>query len=350
MHYQIHPNKIRQALLLLVIGLLGFLLARELAFALGSFLTALTLYVLFRKLFYQLVFRLKWKKWLAALSIILLSFVLIFLPLTWLINVGVNKIGPLIKNPTILYDAFEKMHQYLITNYQLNVLNKGYIDQLSSKAFPVVQKMLGGTFATVGTLFLAFFILFFMLVQSTQMELWLKRYIPFKSKNANSILTETKNLVYSNAIGIPIVAIMQGIVATIGYFIFGAPEVALMGALTAICSVIPLVGTMLIYVPLGLYQMATNHTGQGIGILLWGLIVVGSIDNIARFLLQKRMANIHPLITIFGVIIGVNVLGFLGIIFGPILISLFTMMVKIYLNEFGVADADADEKLAQSSD
>ena len=100
-----------------------------------------------------------------------------------------------------------------------------------------------------------------------------------------------KRQVYSNALGIPIVAFIQGIVGLVGYWIFGVEEFLLMGILTAISSVIPIIGTLAIYLPLAIFQFAVVSPWQGIGVALWGFIVIGSVDNIARFLVQKMHAK-----------------------------------------------------------
>ena len=71
-----------------------------------------------------------------------------------------------------------------------------------------------------------------------------------------------------------------------------------------------------------------------IGITLWGLIVIGLSDNVIRMILQKHLGDAHPLLTVFGVIVGLNMFGFLGLIFGPLIISLFLLLVKIYVKEF----------------
>jgi predicted PurR-regulated permease PerM len=92
---------------------------------------------------------------------------------------------------------------------------------------------------------------------------------------------------------------------------------------------------MVVWLPLMIYELSQGHQTAGIGIGLWGLILVGSVDNIARFLIQKKIADVHPLITIFGVLIGVNLFGFIGIVFGPILISMFILLLRVYMDEFG---------------
>jgi predicted PurR-regulated permease PerM len=97
---------------------------------------------------------------------------------------------------------------------------------------------------------------------------------------------------------------------------------------------LPVVGAALAYVPLAIIFFADNETGRGIFMLLYGFGVIGTVDNIFRFALAKKIGNVHPLVTIFGVIIGLSLFGFIGLIFGPLLISLFLLLLKIYSSEF----------------
>ena len=73
---------------------------------------------------------------------------------------------------------------------------------------------------------------------------------------------------------------------------------------------------------------------QGIILFIYGFLIVGTVDNLFRFWLQKKIGDTHPLITIFGVIIGLNLFGFIGLIFGPILLSMFLLLIQIYRHEF----------------
>ena len=95
-----------------------------------------------------------------------------------------------------------------------------------------------------------------------------------------------------------------------------------------------MVGAALIYVPLTIMLFAQGDTGKGIAMALWGFVLIGLVDNLFRFLLNRRLGNIHPLITIFGVIIGIQLFGFIGLIFGPLLISMFILLLRIYSSEF----------------
>jgi predicted PurR-regulated permease PerM len=340
MIHQIHPNKIRQLLFISVLILLAFLIGKEMYFLLTSFLGAVTLYVLMRNLMFKLTFNYKWKKWMAALFLILLTVIIIVLPTIWLVSIAVQKLTPIINNPSMINSSFQTIHDYLQAEYKIDILNANNIAKMNAQVLPIVQKTIGGTLSGLGSLLVMYLILYFLLTGAADAELWVRQNIPFKNSNVVKVIGEFRNMVFSNAIGIPIVALLQGLVGLIGYWIFGTKEFILMGILTAICSVIPVVGSMLIYIPLAVYQLAIGNTWQGIGILLWGFILIGSVDNVARFMIQKKIANVHPLITIFGVLIGINIFGFLGIIFGPLLLSIFVILVKIYIDEFGIIDAD----------
>lgn len=337
---QIHPNKIRQLFFLSVIILLFILISKELYSMLGAFLGAITMYVLLRNLMIKLVVRYKIKKWVASLLLIIMSILILVIPSIWIVSISINKLQPLINNPTLLNEIFEKIHVYLQQKFNIDILNAENIAKINAFVFGNAKKLLGGTMSSLGNLFIMFFVLYFMLVQTFDIELWLRNHMPFKNKNANKIINESRNLIVSNAVGVPIVAILQGFTGLIGYWIFGVNDFVFLGLLTAICSMVPVVGAMIIWIPIVLFQLSLGHTWQGIAVALWGLLLIGSVDNVARFALQKRMANVHPLITIFGVMIGINIFGFLGIIFGPILFSIFILLVKIYIDEFGKADAD----------
>src|SRR5205085_6594138 len=120
----------------------------------------------------------------------------------------------------------------------------------------------------------------------------------------------------------------------IGYLMIGINEPWLWFVATTIAAMLPVVGAAVIYVPLTIMLFVQGHTGKGIAMGVWGFGVIGLVDNVFRLLVNKRLGNIHPLITIFGVVIGVQLFGFIGLIFGPILIALFILLLRIYSSEF----------------
>ena len=144
----------------------------------------------------------------------------------------------------------------------------------------------------------------------------------------------------ANAIGIPVVAIGQGLIALIGYLIFGAPSAILLFALTCVASMLPIVGAAIIYIPVCIFMIAEGNVGPGLGLAAYCIIVVGLTDNLLRFTLLKKLENIHPLNTVFGIIMGINLFGFMGLIFGPILISITILLIQVYRDEFGEDDRE----------
>lgn len=341
---QIHPNTIRQLFFLALLIFMGFIILKELYFMLGAFLGAVTLYVILLYPKKILTIKYNFPSWLAALTLMGASFIIMVIPLAYLASIGVDLLMPVIQEPKILTDAFEQIHGFLLSGFGIDVFNPDNVGKITEQVLPFTQKTLGGTFSAIGNTVLMYLVLYFMLVQTRELEFWLKKALPLKSGNTKKIISEVRNLVYSNALGIPIVAFVQGIVATIGYSIFGVKEFLLMGLLTAISSVIPIVGTMLVYLPLAIFQFSKYGAYSGISVALWGFIIIGSVDNIARFLVQKKLADVHPLVTLLGVFLGVSVFGFMGIIFGPLLLSVFFMLTKIYINEFGKFNANDPNK------
>ena len=98
---------------------------------------------------------------------------------------------------------------------------------------------------------------------------------------------------------------------------------------------IPFIGTLIGILPVFILTLSTGNDAQAWGILIYGLVVVGATDNIIRLYVLKKLDNVHPLITLIGVIVGVPLFGFIGLIFGPLLISLFIVVVRIYRKEYG---------------
>ncbi|MBK8519244.1 MAG: AI-2E family transporter [Saprospiraceae bacterium] len=337
---QIHPNFIRQIFFLALLVLLGYIIIEELYYMVSAFFGAITLYVILMHPMKYLVIIKKWNPTIASLVLMLISIIVMVIPIAYLTTVVIDKLLPIIENPSIINKVFSQIHQYLNSNFNINILNSENVQKISSEIIPFAKKTLGSTFYAFGNIMIMYLVLYFLLVNTRNVEKWLRQNVPFKTANVKLIIKDIRNLVYSNALGIPIVACVQGLAGLIGYWIFGVEEFILMGLLTAISSVVPIIGSLAIYLPLALYQFAFVGTWQGIGVLLWGVIVIGSVDNIARFVVQKQMADVHPLITLLGVIAGINLFGFIGIIFGPLLISVFFILAGIYIDEFGKVDAN----------
>ncbi len=336
----IDTNLLRQIVFIAVIVFLGIVLVNELWFFLPAFLGAVTFYVLMRERMFFLTEVKGWGFGTAAWILMLLSFFVILLPTGLLGNILYSKISYVVTHSSETLNSLKRAADQISKKIGYEIINPNAINKISTYLAELLPKALGLTLNTLMLIASMYFILYFMLVNGRRMENSLYEYIPLKDNNVERIGSEVRVMVISNAIGIPLIALIQGIVALIGYLIIGVNEPFLWFAATSIAAMLPVVGAALIYVPLTVMLFAQGHTGRGIAMGLWGFGLVGLVDNLFRFLLNKWLGDIHPLITIFGVLVGVQLFGFIGLIFGPLLISMFILLLRIYSSEFIVKKRD----------
>jgi predicted PurR-regulated permease PerM len=329
-------NRLRQIILLGIIILLAILLMKQLYVFLPGFLGAITLYILLRESYFNLTIKKKKSKTWMALLFILLTLIVIGLPIYFSVELISGKISGLLNNPVELMLDAKLVDEKVFEKTNFHILSDDNLKSLQQKATTVVPSLLNSSANILSNFAIMFFLLYFLLKNGRGVEKFLDGFIPLKEENVDMLGNETKNMIKANAIGIPVLAILQGIIATIGYWIFGVKDPVLWGFITGIFSLVPIVGTAIVWVPLCLYMYATAQTGNALGLLIYSLVLITNIDYVARLTILKKFMDIHPIITIFGVIIGVGLFGFWGVIFGPLLISYFIILVKIYINEFGV--------------
>ena len=340
-HHTIKPmteplfnNRLKQVILLAVIIFIGILLLFEISAFIPGILGAITLYMVTRNYFFQLVYTRGWKKGLAATLFLLLSIVIIAIPVYLTVELVSPKVSELIQNKEKVVENIKGFAAKLSTATGISLLSPEKTAEIGRKVSNFIPTLINSTTSIITNLAMMFFMFYFMLVGGREMEKTLHKTIPLKEKNKQLLSSETKLMIKSNALGIPVICIIQGIFAAIGYLIFGVDEWALWAFLTGIFAFLPLVGTMIIWVPLVILLYAQGETGRALGLLLYSLLVTGNVDYLARLTLLKKFGNVHPVITILGVIIGLKLFGFLGLIFGPLLISYFLVLTKIYINEF----------------
>jgi len=327
-------NQLRQIVLLLIIILLAILLLTQLYVFLPGFLGAVTLYILFREWYNRLTILKKWNKTWTSLLFVFSGLIIIAIPIYFSISLLSNQVSRVINNPgEILADA--KLVGVKIKSLTgIEILSDENIITFQKKATAIVPTILNSSANILSNFAIMFFLLYFILKNGRQVEKFLHKFIPLKEENINLLSKETKNMIKANAIGIPVLAIIQGIIAAIGYSIFGVKDWGLWGFLTGIFSMVPIVGTAVIWVPLTLYLFSIDKTAPALGLLIYAIVVITNADYVARLTVLKRLIDVHPLITIFGVIIGIGLFGFWGVIFGPLLISYFIILIRIYINEF----------------
>ncbi|MBW2938684.1 AI-2E family transporter [Aureisphaera sp. CAU 1614] len=324
---------IRQIFILLIIIIIGGLIFWELLPYLSGVLGAITIYVLMRGWMVKLVRR-GWNRNLAAATLCILSFITILLPVSGVLLLLGNKIGHAVKNSERVASAFKEQIGVWESRLGFDLASQIDVGAISNWLSKNLQNIAGSTFDVFIAIGLMYFILFYLFTDRSLAKDSVGSYIPVNKTNLKVIGNQVKAMVRSNALGIPLVAVAQGIVALIGFLIFGVQDPFFWFVIVTIGSMIPFVGTLLGILPVFILELSTGNTFTAWGILIYGLVVVGSTDNIIRLYVLKKLDNVHPLITLVGVIVGVPLFGFIGLIFGPLLISLFLVLLSIYRKEY----------------
>ncbi len=334
---QLSNNLINQVVLLLSILIICVVIFLNLSYYLTGFLGAITLYILYRNFYHKLVTTYRWNRPLTSILFILVSIVFIILPMWALINYLVPQLGNIMNNTDEIVRQFNLVKAYMSDKpvlKNIDLSDEGLLNLLQS-ATKYIPSVFNSLLEVSVNILVALFVLYFMLVYGERMERTINNAIPFSNQSKNEIWHEVFLMVKSNALGIPILGLCQGLVAMIGYWIFGVENFITWGFLTAISSIVPVLGTMTIYIPLGILVLASGETVNGIGILAYGIFIIGSIDNILRFTILKSLGNVPPLITVFGVLLGLKLFGMMGLIFGPLILSSVRVLLKVYQTEYG---------------
>ena len=323
----------RYSLIVLILAL-GWLVVSGLWTFVNGLLGAFTIYVLVRGQMTYLTEKRKMKDLFAAILILLEVIACVFIPLyllVWMLVGRIQDINLDISQLTATIKHFISLIQEQTGYDLLSVNNVETATAYITKSLQFVISQVSGLIITTVVML---FLLYFMLISRKSIESYVLALLPFNEKNKNKVTAEIHGMVRSNAIGIPLLAIIQGIIAVIGYWVAGVPSYFMFGVLTAFATIIPLVGTGLVWVPLVVYLALTGNWIAAIGLAAYCGIILVNIDNVIRFVLQKKLADTHPLITVFGVVLGLGLFGFWGVIFGPLLLSMFFLLVNIFKREY----------------
>jgi predicted PurR-regulated permease PerM len=320
--------------LILLIAALGVLIAFNLWVFVNGLLGAFTVYILVRNQMIYLCEKRNLYKPIAATLVLLEVAGLVFIPLFLIVWTLIGNITEINIDVTELIASIKDFLALLQQKTGYNVLSSGNIETATNfltKGLQMFISQISGIFVSA---IVIIFILYFMLINRKYIESYFYDMLPFNEDNKHGVLKEIHKIVSSNAIGIPLIAMIQSVIACSAYLVAGAPSPFTLGLLTGFATIIPLLGTGLVWFPLCVYMALTGNWIAALGLLAFCVLILTNVDNVIRFILQKKMSNIHPLITVFGVILGLKVFGFWGIIFGPLILSMFFFLVNIFKKEY----------------
>jgi len=326
----IFDYKQRNNIILVSIIVLGCFLLYALTSLFSSILGAIVLFTLFRPMYLHLVEKKQWNKTIVALLIIFISLIVIILPFLTLSFMLIGKISSINKSDLPIQVWQFKIDDFAGRTFHQPRFFENTMDKFGAYATGLFPSILGSAASIILTLLVLYFLLFFMLTQMREFEAGVMRYAPFREQYALRFATALRNCTYSNVLGQGIIALVQGALLANGFWIFGIPDPVFWGITGAFISFLPVVGAPTLCIPASIILFANGDTLKGVLLLAYGLLFIGNVDNVLRMYINRRLANTHPIISVVGVFIGLPLFGILGLVFGPLLLSYFLLLVEIY--------------------
>ncbi len=322
-----------------LVGIFGILVYLFMPYIEGLVI-ALTLAVIFWPIYTRIVNFLNGRKTLSSvITVALITFVIIT-PFAFIASQATIEVRNVYKeivtgDNTIGVHALENL-QNMISKFTMT--KDVSLISIVEAGSNWIASNLGSIFSSATSLFINLLIsiiaLFYIFKNGEELKNVAIRISPLADKYDRQIIDKLGLAINSVIRGAIMVAIIQGALTGFGFFIFGVPNPTLWGSLTVLAALIPTFGTSIIIVPAILYLVVTGQSASAVGLLIWGSVAVGLIDNLLGPQLMKRGMVLNPFLILLSVLGGVTAFGPIGFIIGPMILSIFIVLLDIYKKEF----------------
>jgi len=332
----------KMAMALLMLAVLAAVLIHALLPYINAFLGAFIIFVILRPLYHFMVRRGHLSRSISALMTIVLSFVLILVPLYFLISTIATEIQNVLQYINSIPIYAEVVRSFLenlhLEQLPINLDIKTKVIEVASAIANYSSVMLLSAVQSIGQRLIEFTIMSFLLYylfteEDSDFVKSVYSAIPFNRENSDKLLEEFRVIVKTTLVSSLIIAIIQGGMLTVAFLLLGIQGAILWGALAALLSFIPLVGATVVWIPAVIIQLLQQDYFAAVGILIAG-ILVSTMDNFVRPFIQKKLGSLHPMISLLGIIIGINLFGLIGLVVGPLLLSYFLLVVRMFHEEY----------------
>jgi predicted PurR-regulated permease PerM len=325
------------------------LLAIVLVFTLAIFYPFLSMFILAAAFAVVLTPLYNWIKlhitkgiaWLASLMTIIIFLLVLCVPLFFVGTMVFNQTQDLYhsiivngNSSTFVQSIDTSINRLMPEGFTFDTHAK--ITQLVSVLSNNITGFFTSTFRTIATFILMILALFYLLKDGAEWRKNMTRILPLSDNNINEILSKLSLTINRILKGSFFIAIVQGILTGIGFALFGVPNPALWGVVAGMASFVPTVGTSLVSVPAMLFLYFTGMEAQALGLLLWSILLVGTIDNLLAPYVISKNTEIPSLFILFSILGGISLLGPVGLLIGPLALSLLYSLIAIYKKEVGV--------------
>lgn len=315
-----------------MIAILGVGLLFAFAPYASGLLGAPVLYIILAPLHEWLVRKVKWRG-LASTIVILVAIVGIVIPVTWVISLLVGQAQDAARE-VINSPVMSRLDELTIAGYAVGQ----ELRQMGSK---LVSLMGGGAISLLGkvtritlNMVFAFFGLYYILQDPDGAWRSVRPYIPFSDENVEILRERFSAVTKSTVIGTGASAVAQAVMVGAVFALLGLGNSVFWGAVTLVLSILPVVGSGMVWGPGSIVLAVGGQTGKAVALVAIGMLVIGNVDNLIRPWVSNRYAQIHPLITLVGAIAGVSWLGILGLLIGPLALTYFFELLSMYKREY----------------
>jgi predicted PurR-regulated permease PerM len=295
-------------------------------------------------------------RWLARrMPIRMAAAIVIVLGILLILGPGVSLVGlvaaeaqdmatGVIRSPLLARISRIRVGPYQV-GAQLEQIGSQIISFIGASALGLI-----GTATRLGIqLTIAFFGLYYLLVSPESAWRAVRPFIPFSAASAEILRRRFADVTFSTLVGTGLTALIQGTAVGLAFWVVGLANPLFWGVVTVIFAILPVVGSGLVWGP-GTASLAMDgRWGAAIGLVIWGLVVVGNVDSVIRPIVFRRWAQVHPFVTVIGAFLGLRYFGLLGLLIGPLAISYFFELIRMYRVEY-LADEEVEvspEQLAE---
>lgn len=325
----------RRNVALAIIVLLGIYLGFALKPYLVSFLGAVVIYVLFRPVYGFLISKFHISEKLSALIIIFFSFFLLTVPIFLSYNTAVSEINNIINSNYFDLETSENF-KTLFDNFnffdEINEVVSDVVNLVKDVAFKTIQ----GFMSLIINWTIMYFVVYYLFVKEAYIKDKIFELIPFNKKNTGVLVEEMRIVTNSTVISTGLVALVKSILFIITLSFFSIESLMVLGFISFILAFLPVVGIPVLSVPIAVLQYVNGNVFAALVILIVGFILA-NLDNFLKPFFQKKVGKIHPLITLVGTFFGISSFGFIGIVIGPLILTYFILMVRMFKEEFFTA-------------
>ncbi len=324
----LHSKQQRAGILIILLGIAILIAIAPFA---SGLLGSAVLYVMCAPVYQRLGRRMNAD--LAAAITLIGAILIIALPIGWIIFLAADQLPDALRSAqqsTFIQRVSARRIGRIQIGNEIAKASGSLIQWLSGQAFDFV----GGAAKATLNFVISFFALYYMLLSAERSWRVFRRVLPFSEDTADELRTRFYSVTHATLLGTVLTALLQGTLIGIGFRVVGLPNAALWGVVTAFCSILPVLGSAMVWLPGTLVLALEQQYGMAAILFVIGAVFASNIDNVIRPIVFKRVSNIHPMITLVGAFAGVSIFGLLGILLGPLAIQYFFVLVRLYREEY----------------